>query len=141
LIGLAQVNVKLLRRFGSAKLLRWATAIQSVASLALLTAIVLHVDSLLLTALCFFFIVGVQGMIGPTTTMMALEPYPQFAGAASALAGTIQFAAGAITGGLVSALFNGTALPFAVVVAGCALAGLALALMARQAKNASPNIG
>ena len=38
-------------------------------------------------------------------------------------------ASGAIAGSLVSALFNGTALPFAAVVAGCAVSGLLLSLL------------
>jgi DHA1 family bicyclomycin/chloramphenicol resistance-like MFS transporter len=40
--------------------------------------------------------------------------------------GTIQFALGAATGELVSALGNGTAVPFAAVIAGCGLAAFAV---------------
>lgn len=129
LIGLAQFNVPLLRRFGSTRLIRTASAAQTGATLVLLTTLALRLDSLPLTAACLFVAVGAHGLMGPTTTMMALEPNPDVAGAASALAGTLQFACGAISGSLVSALFDGTALPFAGVVAACAVAGLVLATL------------
>ena len=51
----------------------------------------------------------------------ALAAFPHMAGTASALAGTIQFGLGALSGALVSGLFDGTALPMAAVIA---LAGL-----------------
>jgi DHA1 family bicyclomycin/chloramphenicol resistance-like MFS transporter len=138
LIGLAQANVFLLRKFGATALMRFATTAQTIATLILLTAVVFRVDSLPLVALCFFVCVGVHGLIGPTTGMLSLEPYPAFAGAASALSGTIQFACGALSGSVVSALFNGTALPFAAVVAACAITGLCLSLaQGRAQKRAS----
>lgn len=126
LIGLAQFNVVLLRRFGATRLLRFASAIQTASALVLLASFVLQIDSLPLTGLCLFLCVGVQGMVGPTTMMMALEPNPEVAGAASALSGTLQFACGAISGSLVSALANGTAVPFALVIVFCAAVALAL---------------
>lgn len=135
LIGLAQANVFLLRRFGAARLIRFATTVQSASALVLLTAVALHLDSLFLVGLCCFVCVGVQGMIGPTTAMLSLEPYPTFAGAASALSGTLQFACGAISGSLVSAFFNGTAVPFAAVVAGCALSGLLISIVKMPHRN------
>lgn len=127
LIGLAQFNVPLLRRFGATRLIRFASAVQTVATLLLFSTLALHVDSLPTTGACLFVAVAAHGLTGPTTTMMALEPNPNVAGAASALAGTLQFACGALSGSLVSALFDGTALPFAGVVAVCATAGLVLA--------------
>ena len=133
LIGLAQANVTLLRRFGAQRLLRFAALAQTGGTLVLLLSVLTHTDSLVLTALCFFVCVGVQGLIGPTTSMLSLEPYPAFAGAASALSGTLQFACGAISGTLVSRLSNGTALPFVFVITGFALAGLALSSLTPRA--------
>ena len=47
------------------------------------------------------------------------------AGSASALLGTVQFALGASAGALVGALGNGTAVPLAAVIAGCAVLAFA----------------
>jgi len=129
LIGLAQANVVLLRRFGARRLVRFAATLQTVSALVLLTAVIMHFDILLLVCACFFVCVGMQGLIGPTSSMLTLEPYPQIAGAASALSGMIGFACAAISGTLVSAHFNGTGLPSSEVVAGCAAAGLAVSLL------------
>src|SRR3712207_8049459 len=52
--------------------------------------------------------VGCQGAIGPTSSVAALEPHAANAGAASALMGALQFGAGAVSSGLVSAFHDGT---------------------------------
>jgi len=59
--------------------------------------------------------------VGPNTTALAMSPYRAMAGSASALMGTLQFVLGAASGNLVSAFGNRTAVPFAAVIAGCAL--------------------
>jgi len=68
----------------------------------------------------FCFIIC-HGFVGPNTTALAMSPYGAVAGSASALMGTLQFVLGAASGSLVSAFSNGTAVPFAAVIAGCAL--------------------
>ena len=73
-----------------------------------------------------FCFVICHGFVGPNATALAMSPYGAVAGSASALMGTIQFVLGAATGELVSALGNGTAVPFAAVIAGCGLAALAV---------------
>lgn len=136
LIGTAQGNIYLIRRFGTTKLVQFATTIQTASAGVLLTSVLLGFDSLLLTGICLFLCLGVQGLIGPTTGMLSLEPYPEMAGAASAVSGTLQFALGALSGSLVSVLFNGTAAPFAVVITGCALIGVVLSRIVLQPKLA-----
>ena len=53
------------------------------------------------------------GFVVPNTTALAMAPHGQVAGSASALLGTIQFVLASITGALVGALANGTAIPLA----------------------------
>ena len=65
----------------------------------------------------------------PNTTALAMAPHGAVAGSASALLGTVQFVLGASAGALLGALGNGTAVPLAAVVAGCA----ALAFVTYQA--------
>jgi DHA1 family bicyclomycin/chloramphenicol resistance-like MFS transporter len=67
--------------------------------------------------------------VGPNTTALAMSPYGAVAGSASALMGTLQFALGAASGGLVSGFGNGTAMPFAMVIAGCSVAAFAVHLL------------
>jgi MFS transporter, DHA1 family, multidrug resistance protein len=76
-----------------------------------------------------FFYIATHGFIMPNTTALAMAPHGAVAGSASALLGTVQFVLGASAGALLGALGNGTAVPLAAVVAGCA----ALALVTYRA--------
>jgi DHA1 family bicyclomycin/chloramphenicol resistance-like MFS transporter len=67
-----------------------------------------------------FFYIATHGFIMPNTTALAMAPHGAVAGSASALLGTVQFVLGASAGALLGALGNGTAVPLAAVVAGCA---------------------
>ena len=71
-----------------------------------------------------FFFVAMQGFANPNTTALAMAPHGSVAGSASALLGTLQFTLGAMAGSLVGALGNGTAIPLAAVVAGCAVGAM-----------------
>ena len=124
LIGLAQVAAPLLKRFGANRIIRLATGAQALATLILLALVLTGKDALLPTVACLFVAVGMQGLVGPTSTMLALEPHPEAAGAASALSGTIGFAFGAILGGLIGALADGTTRPFGILLALCGVAAL-----------------
>jgi DHA1 family bicyclomycin/chloramphenicol resistance-like MFS transporter len=73
-----------------------------------------------------FCFVACHGFVGPNTTALAMSPYGAVAGSASALMGTLQFVLGAASGSLVSAFGNGTAVPFALVIAGCGIAAFAV---------------
>jgi DHA1 family bicyclomycin/chloramphenicol resistance-like MFS transporter len=126
LIGSAQTNVLLIRRFGAPRLVLLASGVQAASACTLLGLAWLHVDTVPLIAVCLFFCIASQGLLGPPTAMLALEPHPEIAGAASALMGTLQFACGAVSSALVSLFFNGTSVPFAAVLAGCGLAGFGL---------------
>jgi DHA1 family bicyclomycin/chloramphenicol resistance-like MFS transporter len=132
LIGMAQLNVRFIRRLGATRLILMASTVQTAAAGALLAASLVHVDSVPVIASCLFFCVGAQGLVGPPTAMLALEDNAAIAGSASSLMGAIQFACGAVSGSLVSLFFNGTSVPFAAVIAGCAVSGLVCAILVRR---------
>jgi MFS transporter, DHA1 family, multidrug resistance protein len=67
-----------------------------------------------------FFYIATHGFIMPNTTALAMAPHGAVAGSASALLGTVQFVLGASAGALLGVLGNGTAVPLAAVIAGCA---------------------
>ena len=68
-----------------------------------------------------FFFIATHGFVMPNTTALAMVPHGAVAGSASALLGTVQFMIGATAGTLVGALGNGTAIPFAAVIAACGM--------------------
>jgi MFS transporter, DHA1 family, multidrug resistance protein len=57
-------------------------------------------------------ILGVFGMIGGNFNALAMEPVGRVAGSASALFGAATASGGAILGGIIARLFDGTPLPF-----------------------------
>jgi len=104
-----------------------ATVVRVVLPFAVASGAALLVDAatgfggfagILIPLFCFIIC---HGFVGPNTTALAMSPYGAVAGSASALMGTLQFVLGAASGSLVSAFSNGTAVPFATVIAGCAL--------------------
>ena len=72
-----------------------------------------------------FCFIACHGFVMPNTTALAMAPHGSVAGSASALLGTLQFVLGATAGALVGLLGNGTAVPFAAVIAACGAAALA----------------
>ena len=69
--------------------------------------------------IALFWYVASLGMVSPNAVAVALGPFPNRAGSASALPGTIQF--GLATVGRLS---DGGAVPMAVVMAGCGATSL-----------------
>lgn len=66
------------------------------------------------------------GIVLPNATAIALEPLPHIAGKAAAVLGTVQMGAGFFGSALSALLYNQTATPFALILAG---SGLMVALI------------
>jgi MFS transporter, DHA1 family, multidrug resistance protein len=77
------------------------------------------------------------GMTMPNIMNATMQPLPEIAGAVGAAAGSIQMTAGAVSSGLVAALFDGrSALSMTAVMAACSLLALiAYWLLARPAER------
>lgn len=121
LIGTSQLTGPLLRRFAPGRIVSAVMAAYLVLAAMLLTVTLLHLDGLIITVALLFFITACLGGSFPITAMQAIEHHPKAAGAASALMGAIQFGAGALASIVLSALANGSALPLAATIAGCAV--------------------
>jgi DHA1 family bicyclomycin/chloramphenicol resistance-like MFS transporter len=88
-----------------------------------------------------FCFIACHGFVLPNTTALAMAPHGQVAGSASALLGTIQFVLGSMTGALVGAFANGTAVPLAAVIAGCGIAAFITHHAGGMRSAASPSAG
>ncbi|MBY0337247.1 MAG: Bcr/CflA family multidrug efflux MFS transporter [Acetobacteraceae bacterium] len=81
--------------------------------------------------------VAMMGLLLPLASVLAMQPFPQMAGAASALLGTMQFGLGAVVATLLALLPDGTAWPMAGIIALCGVAALTARLaLARPAAAA-----
>ena len=118
----AYANSRLVARFGIHAMLRFGTRLAAgagLAALGLAIAGVAHWPALVLPQTLYMFAFG---LIMPNATAAALTPFPQTAGTASSLMGTLQFGAGAALGVGLGALYDGTAIPLTAVLAGGSLA-------------------
>lgn len=75
-------------------------------------------------AVPLFFYMGFLGLVGSNGMAGSLAAFGHMAGTASALSGALQLCIGALAGGLVGLLADGTPLPMCAVLGGCAVAGL-----------------
>jgi len=118
-----QVTARLAQRRPAAQLLPVVLAVALVAGLALLAAALTGLGGFPGIVVTLFCYVAMIGAVMPLTVALGMGPHGAVAGNASALMGTLQFGTGALVGGLLGVLQDGTALPMAALVAACGVAG------------------
>ena len=136
--GASQMTGFLVRRFGLNRVVRravWGFAIPMVLLFGLFAA---GIDSFPVLATLMFIAFAFLGLVMPTTGVLAMEEYGHIAGTASALMGTLQTVAGAVTMGVVAHFFDGTAFP--MVVGFAVSATLALVLTQLTIRGDSPPV-
>ncbi|MGE5478374.1 MAG: Bcr/CflA family multidrug efflux MFS transporter [Bacteroidales bacterium] len=125
LIGLSQVNGRLVHRIGPHRLMGVGLAALAAGALFLQAAVALGLG---LAAVLggLFVVVASQGLIAPNASALALTNHGRNAGSASALLGTLRFLVGALAAPLVGLAGENTALPMAGIIALCGLGALAV---------------
>lgn len=126
----AQLTGWVAARIGMKPLVRRAAVTFAAAMLTMLVLFASGIDHLQLLVGLLFIGYACLGMMMPTTAVLALEEHGRVAGAASALMGTVQFAAGALLMALMSSFASSTPLPMIAGITGCAVISLAIAHMA-----------
>jgi DHA1 family bicyclomycin/chloramphenicol resistance-like MFS transporter len=121
IIAASQVNRWLAGRMDPRRIVRTVLPIAMAAGFAMLFSAYTGFGGFAGILVPLFCFISCYGFIMPNTTALAMAPHGAIAGSASALLGTLQFVLGATAGALVGALGNGTAVPFAAVVAACGL--------------------
>lgn len=130
LIIATQLNRQFLKRWSMSEISRIANCGQALVGIAMLVTVWTHTLNLqVLIALVFGYLLC-QGFIFPNTSAMALAPFKQTAGSASALLGCLQMGLGAVSSGIVSLFHNGTEAPMLLVMCSCACIALLLHLFA-----------
>jgi DHA1 family bicyclomycin/chloramphenicol resistance-like MFS transporter len=139
LIAVSQLAGRLVGRVPPSTILRATVTTQAIAAGVLLAVATTGAGGLAGLLVPLFVVVSSVGAVMPTSTALALAPFPERAGAASALMGALQLGIGAGAGALVGVLGFAPATSLAVVIAaGCGL-GAAVVLLAtpRQSHDAS----
>ena len=120
IISASQVNNLVIKKFTSMQILRVALLAQFLICLFLTVGAKFGWLQLETNILLLFLILACQGFIFPNLTSLALQPFHQGAGAASAMMGAIQMAWGAICAALLGILFDGTPFTMAIIMLLCA---------------------
>jgi len=119
IIAFTQANRKLLLRHDADRLLDFGNLAGFAMCLLLLVAAVTNAAGFAGILVPLFFIVSMRGLTFPNASAGAMAPFPEKAGSASGLLGSVQFAIAAVAAVAVGAAHDGTAVPMAAVVAAC----------------------
>lgn len=111
------INGRVVIRVGHRRMLGAGAAVSLLATLVLLGFAVTGFGGLPGVMGTLFFAVGAVGIVGANTIAGLLDLHPRSAGAASALFGVFQYGLGAAAGAAVGALYAGTTLAMAAVMA------------------------
>lgn len=141
MIGSAQFNHLLLKKFTSQQLVKFALLYQLVIGGVMVIGVALQGFNLVgLTIIIFLFVLG-QGLTGPNSSALALAPFTKHAGSAASLLGSFRMLIGGLITLLVSSWHDGTAMPMvagmwlAVVIAVIILASIKVAVRFRARKR------
>jgi len=128
----SQFNARFGRLYGPARVLPVAVALQQLVGLALLLGGAAGLGGHWGVFLPVFAYLVCLGFIMPNTAALAMAPFGRNAGSASALLGLLQFGLAAVAAAIAGAFAHDSALPMALLIAGCAAAGaLAYRLLLR----------
>lgn len=126
LIAASQINGRLLRRYRAQKILQRALQTYLAAGLAMTFSAASGVGGLYGVVLPLWVCIASLGFTFPNSVAAAMAPFGDRAGSASALLGTLQFAGAGAASYAVGHLYDGSALPMALVIAGCGLLSVVL---------------
>lgn len=116
MIGSAQFNHFLLKKFTSQQLVKYALAYQTVIGAFMVVGVMFNWYNLVgLTVMIFFFVLG-QGLTGPNSAALALAPFTKHAGSAASLLGSFRMLMGGVMTVWVSAWHDGSALPMVIAM-------------------------
>ncbi len=117
----AQLNRWLLRHFAPQQILQVAAGVGAIAGGFLAAEAMLGIGGFYLFYATLYVCIATLGLIFPNATALAMAPFGQEAGAASAVLGLLQYAGGAAVAAAVALTQNGTAGPMSIAVAICEL--------------------
>jgi DHA1 family bicyclomycin/chloramphenicol resistance-like MFS transporter len=119
IVALTQMNRRLLLRYNADRVLDFGNLAGFLMCILLLVMAWTNAAGLIGMLVPLFFVVSLRGLTFPNASAGAMAPFPEKAGSASALLGSVQFAIAAAASAAVGILHNGTAVPMAAVVGTC----------------------
>ena len=121
IVAFTQLNRRMLLRYDADRVLDFGNLAGFVMGVLLLLMAWTNAAGLVGILAPLFFVVSLRGLTFPNASAGAMAPFPEKAGSASALLGSVQFAIAAFASAAVGIFHNGTAVPMAAVVGTCGL--------------------
>jgi len=134
LIASSQVNGRMPRRIPLWQVLRLANLVQLGSGLVLLLTAITGFGGMVGIFAPVFVYMCAAGFVFPNGNAIAMMRHGNMAGTASALLGTNQFTIAAVTTIALGVIDNSSALPMAIVIAGCGAAATLLNFLTLGAK-------
>lgn len=132
LVGGAQVNAALVRRFAPIRIVRVALPLSLVACVGLLTIALTGAGGLPLLLVGLWLVLAMVNLVPPNASALALSRHGEIAGTAAALIGAVQIGVSAAISPL-SSLLGGDAVAMAGVMVGAQVAALLVLALATPA--------
>ena len=133
----AYVNSRVVMRFGIRRMLVAATTIAVIGGVGLASVAVFDIGGMVAITIGIVVFLLPHNITNANATAAAMEPFPELAGTASAMIGSIRFGSGALIGALVGVLHDGTTRPMSLVIAACALGSAASFWLLTREKRAA----
>ena len=121
IVAFTQLNRRLLLRYDSDRVLDFGNLAGFLMCILLAVMAWTNAAGLIGILVPLFFVVSLRGLTFPNASAGAMAPFPEKAGSASALLGSVQFAIAAAASAAVGIFHDGTAVPMAAVVGTCGL--------------------
>lgn len=128
------INTRLVARKGSRKMLWYGLTLSVIASSSLLLANLLSMP-LVFTVISILPLMGSISMVAVNSDALVLTKFPEQSGTATAVIGTLRFGVGALAGPILAFYYEGTALPFSVLMFSSVLLVLICQLINRLRKG------
>ena len=113
------VNTRLIRRFDTRKIIKFAIIFQIVTGTLMVVALYFQLPFLILLGATFMFL-AMLGLILPASTSLYISAVPSHGGAGSALLGTLSYLSAFLITSLLNLLYNHTAYPMFIMMWCCA---------------------
>ena len=124
------INTRLVTRIGSRKMLNYGVLLAIIAATSLLLASVLSL-ALPFHVAAILPLMGSLSMISVNANALILQEFAEHTGTATAVNGTLRFGIGALAGPILAVFYDGSALPFACLMAGAVYLVLGCQLLHR----------
>jgi DHA1 family bicyclomycin/chloramphenicol resistance-like MFS transporter len=132
LITSSQFNSLLLKKYKSDQILKTVQGVQLFIGIVLVAGSIGGFFNLTGLIIVIMLFLSCQGFIFPNSAALAMAPFTNLAGSASAVMGAMQMAMGSFASALVGIFFNGTMIPMVVIMLVFSISGFIILLSGQK---------